>query len=176
MAAAPISHDVSTPSFSEALCYSLKVLKLDPRVSLKPEQRMAIQGVYDGNDVLVWSHTSLDKSLTFQTLPFVMDYKLRLVGTEKSSAVLVISPLVALMVDQVRSLRSRGVKCSMITTSGSAIAKELLGTEASLFTDSLFYCAPEAMVGSSWREALRGKLSTRIVAVVIDEAHCVSEW
>ena len=69
------------PSFSEALRFSLEALKLESQASLKPEQRMAIQAVYEGNDVF-----GFGKSLYFKTLPFV---KLRLVGTEKSSAVLV---------------------------------------------------------------------------------------
>ena len=102
-----------SPSFSEALHFSLSALK-QSQVSLKPEQRMAIQAVYEGNDVFVLLPTGFGKSLCYQTLPFVMDYKLRLVGTEKSSAVLVISPLVALMVDQVQSLRGRGVKSSSL--------------------------------------------------------------
>ena len=54
---------------------------------------MAIQAVYEGNDVFVLLPTGFGKSLCFQMLPFVTDYKLCLVGTEKSSAVLVISPL-----------------------------------------------------------------------------------
>ena len=82
-----------SPSFSEALHFSLSALKLESQVSLKPEQRMAIQAVYEGNDVFVLLLTGFGKSLCFQTLTFVMDYKLRLVGTEKSSAVLVILPL-----------------------------------------------------------------------------------
>ena len=82
-----------SPSFSEALHFSLSALKLESQVYLKPEQRMAIQAVYEGNDVFVLLLTGFGKSLCFQTLPFVMDYKLRLVGTEKSSAVLVILPL-----------------------------------------------------------------------------------
>ena len=46
-----------------------------------------------------------------------IDSKLGLVDTGKSSVVMVISPLIALMVDQVKSLRSRGVKCSILTSS-----------------------------------------------------------
>ena len=164
----------STSSFEEALLYSVKRLKLHSKVSLKPEQR--IEAVYDRSDVFVWLPTGFGKSLCFQTLPFVMDHKLALVGSQKSSAVLVVSPLVALMVDQVRSLRSCGVKASIIT-SGTGIGKEFLSSETSLTTDSLFYCAPEALVTSKWRDLLeKPEISSRIVAVVVDEAHCVSKW
>ena len=145
-------------------------------MSLKPEQRMAIQAVYAGSDVFVWLPTGFGKSLCFQTLPFLMDHKLGLVGTQKSSAVLVVSPLVALMVDQVRSVRSCGVKSS-ITTSEAGIAREFRSTEASFTSDSLLYCAPEALMQSKWRDVLRKHaVSSRIVAVVVDEAHCVSKW
>ena len=49
--------------------------------------------------------TSYGKSLCYQALPFIMDFKLGLVGSQKHSLVLVVSPLVVLMVDQVTSLR-----------------------------------------------------------------------
>ena len=105
-----------------------------------------------------------------------MDHKLGLVGTSKSSSVLVVSPLVALMVDQVKALRSCEVKSSIIT-SRSDLAKPLLATESSLCTDSLLFCAPEALVLQRWRDALDDPtVSERIIAVVIDEAHCVSKW
>ena len=125
MAAGPASS--STSNIEEALLYALRMLKLESRVSLKAEQRMAIEAIYSRNDVFVWLPTGYGKSLCYQTLPFVMDHKLSQVGTQKSSAVLVVSPLVALMVDQVRSLRSRGVKSSIIT-SESGIARDLLST------------------------------------------------
>ena len=166
----------STPNFSKALFHSLRVLQLDSRVVLKPEQRMAIQAVYEGRDVFVWLPTGFGKSLCFQALPFAMDHKLGLVGSRRSSAVLVVSPLVALMVDQVKSLRSRGVKSSIIT-SGTDIAKEFLSSEASLAADSLFYCAPEALMKRRWRETLeKAGVFSRVVAVIVDEAHCVTKW
>ena len=83
----------STSSFEEALLYSLSTLKLESTVSLKPEQRKAIQAVYAVSDVFVWLPTGFGRSLCFQTLPFLMDHKLGLVGMQKSSAVLVVSPL-----------------------------------------------------------------------------------
>ena len=58
---------------------------------------------------------------------------------------LVVSPLVALMIDQVKNLRSRDVKCSIVTSS-SGIDKDLLATDSSLCEDSLLFCTPEALM------------------------------
>ena len=53
----------------------------------------------------------------------------------------------------------------------------LLATEKDMSKSKLLFCAPEALVRGKWREALeQPELSYRIVAVVIDEAHCVSKW
>ena len=95
---------------------------------------------------------------------------------KSSSVVIVISPLVALMVDQIRSLRRRKVRAAIIT-SGGGVEKALLATEEDLAKCSHLYCAPEALVRSKWREVLeKPVISDRIVAVVVDEAHCVSQW
>ena len=79
--------------------------------------------------------------ICYQAISFVIDFKL---GLHKTSAILVVSPLVSLMVDQVEDLRRRKVKTSIIT-SGSDLAKPLLAGETSLCTDSLLFCAPEAL-------------------------------
>ena len=120
--------------------------------------------------------TGYGKSLCYQALPFLMDHKLGLVGTSRSSAVLVVSPLVALMIDQVRCLKSRGVKCSILTLS-VAVPNEYLASVQSLSSDSLLFCAPEALVLDRWRGYLDNRaISDRIVAVVVDEAHCIPTW
>ena len=90
--------------FSSSVTYALQKLGT-PDLVLKPEQRTAINAVYNGRDVFVWLPTGFGKSLCFHTLPFVFDYKLALTDV---SAVLVITPLIALMVVQERSLRSKG--------------------------------------------------------------------
>ena len=61
---------------------------------------MSIEAVYDRKDVFVWSPTGFGKILYFQVLSFVTDHKLGLIGTEKTCSVSIISPLVALMMDQ----------------------------------------------------------------------------
>ena len=69
-----------------------------------------------------------------------------------NSAVVVISPLIALMTDQVNGLRKSGVKASVITSSAS-VPKEMIATEKSLGSDTLLFCAPEALFISKWRAA-----------------------
>ena len=107
-----------------------------------------------------------------------MDFKRGLVDAAKSSTVLVISPLVALMIDQVKSLRSRDVKCCIMTSSSSCgVDKDLLGTDSSFLTDSLLLCTPKALVRSKWRQYFdNAKISERVVALVVDKAHCISKW
>lgn len=163
----------SSPTFSECVSYALLKLKMSD-ISLKAEQRSSMKAIFDGHDVFVWLPTGYGKSLCYHALPFLMDFKGAVVDSDNPSAVLVISPLI---IDQVKSLRSRGVKCSIITSSGSEIEKDLLGNESSLSGDSLLFCTPEALVRSKWRYAIEDtKVSSRIVALVIDEAHCVSKW
>ena len=72
---------LSSLEFSESLSYALSVLgKAD--LSLKEEQRDAISAVYGGSDVFVWLPTGFGKSICFQTLPFVFDFKLGFVGAQ----------------------------------------------------------------------------------------------
>ena len=149
-------------AFASAIAYSLDKLGI-PDIALKEEQQEAVKAIYEGKDVFVLLPTSFGKSLCYQVLPFVMDYKYSCTSTQKtSSSVLANSPPIALMIDQVESLGSRGVKCSIATSKG--VKKEFL------------FCAPEALVTSRWRDILEEPvISERVVAVVIDEAHCVSK-
>ena len=68
------------------------------RITVKEEQRSSMRAVYEGSDVFVWLPTGYGKSLCYQALPFLMDYKKGLVDSGKSCGVLVVSPLIALMV------------------------------------------------------------------------------
>ena len=165
-------------AFHDSIEYGLSAIACS-YLSLKDEQLSSVKAVYEGKDVFVWLQTGFGKSLCYQILPFVLDHKLGLIGTGKSSAVLVVSPLVSLMVDQVQKLRSRCAKASIISSGAGivAVAQELLATDASLQHDSLLFCAPESLMKRRWREALENPLvSSRIVAVILDEAHCVSKW
>ena len=164
--------------FEEGLAYTLKRIGKG-EMSLKDAQKQAIQAVYDGNDVFVWLPTGYGKSVCYECLPFLYDMKLdRHLSESERSVVLVISPLVSLMVDQVCSLRSRGVSAAVLSSQGS-IDKDLLATDQDLSTPgqfSLLFAAPEALVGiDKWRDKfLQTPLCDRIVGVAVDEAHCIS--
>ena len=85
---------------------------------------------------------------------------------ERDSAIIVVSPL---MEDQVSGLRKHGVNASIITSSAS-VTREHISTEGSLATDNVFFCAPEVLVASKWRDTFeRPEFSGRIVAVVVSK-------
>ena len=104
-------------------------------------------------------------------------YWLNRVDGRTSSVVLVVSPLVALMIDQVQSLRTRGVACA-IMSDHEGVEKCLLASETDFGDYHLLFCAPEAVIlVERWRQLIcESPLHSRIVAIAIDEAHCVSKW
>ena len=166
---------MSDPQFASLLSYAVSKVGKAGMV-LKPEQVQAVRHVYEGKDVFLWLPTGFGKSICYEILPFLFDLKL---ASAECSIVIVVSPLVSLMVDQVASLRSRGV-CAVIMSGHRGVGSNLLATDRDVETGKfrLLFCAPEAIIGSEkWREMmLRPPLSERVVAVAIDEAHCVSKW
>jgi ATP-dependent DNA helicase RecQ len=130
--------------------------------SFRPGQRDVVEAVLAGRDVVAVMPTGAGKSLCFQ-LPAVL-----LEGTT-----VVVSPLIALMKDQVDGLRARGVAAAAIH-SGLEPA-ERRGAEAALADArlALVYVAPERLASASFREAL-GR--ARVARLVVDEAHCISQW
>ena len=161
----------SVQGVDSALSYALQRLGCEAMM-LKPQQRESVKSVYEGKDVFLWLPTGFGKSLCYEVLPFVFDVKL----ARLDSVVIVVSPLVSLMTDQTRSLRSRGVKTAIMSSMGG-VEKDLLATPEDLEKSSFLFCAPEAIVCGRWREALeKPELAGRVVAVVINEAHCVSKW
>ena len=99
----------------------------------------------------MWLPTGFGKSVCLQALPFVSDYKLGLVSAQKTSIVLVVAPLVALMVDQVHSLREKGVGAVIISSGGreGRVAKALLATEDTMDCASLVFCSPDTPTPTS---------------------------
>ena len=154
-----------------SISYALKKICCSA-LTLKPEQTACIKYICEGKDVFLWLPTGFGKSLRYKVLPFVFDDKLG----RHDSVIIVVSPLISLMVDQVTSLRRRFVRAA-IMSSGSKVDKDLLATEDDLRKCSLLFCAPEVIDVSKWRETIaEPEFSSRVVAVVVDEAHCVSKW
>lgn len=114
-------------------------------------------------------------------MPFLFDYRLGRTGAPASrSTVLVVSPPVSLMIDQVSSLRERGVSAAILS-SHELCDKSLLATDKALQTPGMFsllFASPEAVIGATkCRErVLDFPLTERIVAVAVDKVYCVSKW
>lgn len=142
--------------------------------SLRDKQKEAILGFVRGRDVFVSLPTGSGKSLCYSILPKVFD-RLRKTST---SIVIVVSPLISLMKDQVHSLESKGVK-SMFVTKETARDCDDSSTEK-LYEGcfQIVFFSPEALLcNDTWREMLQTPIYLKnVVAFVIDEAHLVKKW
>ena len=126
-----------------------------------PQER-AIDGVLAGRDVLLTMPTGGGKSLVYQ-LPAVVD----------EGMTLVVSPLIALMKDQVDALRAHGVRATFVNSSISGGERERRLRAAAAGEVDLLYVTPERFRQPDFEAALPG-LPVRRLAV--DEAHCISQW
>lgn len=128
----------------------------------RPGQREAVETLLTRGKVLLVAPTGGGKSLCYQLPALVLP------GTT-----LVISPLIALMQDQVAALQARGVAATFLaSTLDAATIRERLASMAR-GEYRLVYVAPERLTSPDFRARL-AKLECRFVAV--DEAHCISEW
>ena len=158
--------------FTSSLTYALSCLKCGD-MKLKKKQLEAMKAIYDGNDVFLWLPTGYGKSICYQAIPFLYDYKLKraTLPPPMRSVCVVISPLVALMTDQVTKLRSIRVR-SAILSGSSGVDKSLLASVQDVKSGgySLLFCAPEAIVyGEHWRNMLSEEpLHSRVAPLAID--------
>ena len=125
-------------------------------------QREAVEAVLGGRDVLLTMPTGAGKSLAYQLPAIVLD-----------GLTLVVSPLIALMQDQVDQLRGRGVAASFVNSSidGAERARRLARARAGEL--DLLYVTPERFRSPAFLEALPELGVTRLA---VDEAHCISQW
>ncbi len=130
--------------------------------TFRPGQREAIEGLLADRRLLLVAPTGGGKSLCYQ-LPALL-----LEGTT-----IVVSPLIALMRDQVDALERLGIEATFLasTLDGAEMARRLDALERGEW--QLVYVAPERLVFPRFREILR---STEVPLFAIDEAHCISEW
>lgn len=163
-------------SFQGALRYALRMLRKE-NLLLKSEQLKAIESVYRGEDIFLLLPTGYGKSICFECLPFLFDYKLRLntLPRKEWTSILVVSPLISLMVNQVKSLKQRGVSAAILSEN-PGVDKDMQALSVLPGQYSLLYTAPEAVIDNDkWRQCMLD-LGGKIVCIVVDEAHCVSRW
>lgn len=126
-------------------------------------QREIIESALSGNDTMAIMPTGGGKSLCFQ-IPAL---------TEPDRVTLVISPLVALMNDQVQDLNKRGVNARKITNEISFEEQCDIINDVKNGKVTLLYLSPERLSSEKFREDM---MSFDIRQIVIDEAHCISQW
>ena len=128
----------------------------------RPMQEEIIRSVLEGNDTLALLPTGGGKSLCFQVPAMAMD-----------GLCIVISPLIALMKDQVETLRKKGITAFSITAENNRNeVKQILAT-AGDSNCKFLYVSPERLQTSLFQEYIFS-LGIRLIAV--DEAHCISQW
>jgi ATP-dependent DNA helicase RecQ len=128
----------------------------------RPGQEEIVSAVEAGRDVLAIMPTGGGKSLCFQ-LP----------ALTRDGVTLVISPLIALMRDQVRALTAAGVEAGALTSQSDAHETEAVFEAIDAGRLKLLYMAPERLAAAGTARLL-GRLKLALLAV--DEAHCVSQW
>ncbi|NJN88843.1 MAG: DNA helicase RecQ [Leptolyngbyaceae cyanobacterium SL_7_1] len=129
-------------------------------------QKPIIEAALENRDQLVIMPTGGGKSLCFQ-LPALL----------RPGLTVVVSPLIALMQDQVQALHDNGIGATFInsTLSGNQVRQREAGILSGHI--KLLYLAPERLLGEGFLPFLdRVHEQTRILSFAIDEAHCVSEW
>ncbi len=130
--------------------------------SFRPLQREIIAATLGGRDVFALLPTGGGKSLCFQ-LPALV----------RPGLTVVVSPLIALMKDQVDQLQASGVAATFLNSSldGDEARTRLRGLHRGEY--KLLYAAPERLMLDGWKDNLQ---NWNVACLAIDEAHCISEW
>ena len=128
----------------------------------RPLQEEVIEEVLTGKDVVVLMPTGGGKSVCFQLAAMMLP-----------GITLVISPLIALMKDQVDGLKMGGIKAEFLNSSLTAAEISRIQTDVLAEKIKLLYVAPERLVLPQFLMFLK---KIKISLIAVDEAHCISEW
>ena len=130
--------------------------------SFRPGQESVVSAILGGRDVMAVMPTGAGKSLCYQIPALVLP-----------GVTLVVSPLISLMRDQVSALLQNGVRAAYLNSSLTSRQYMLALDNARRGVYRIIYVAPERLLTSSF---LDFALQADIAQVVVDEAHCVSQW
>lgn len=130
--------------------------------TFRPLQEDIIKSVYDGADCLGLMPTGGGKSITFQVPALA-----------KEGVCLVITPLIALMKDQVENLKKRGINARAVYTGMTREELEITLNYCMYGDIKFLYLSPERIGTELFRNKVRGM---NINLIAVDEAHCISQW
>ncbi len=128
----------------------------------RPGQEEIISSILEGSDTLALLPTGAGKSLCYQVPALLLD-----------QLCLVISPLIALMQDQVRELSERGLNAVQLSSQQSRSEQDRILDNCRYGHTRFLFISPERLMNAEWLEAMT-QLPIGLVAV--DEAHCISQW
>src|SRR5438067_2130012 len=130
--------------------------------TLRPLQEQAMRAVLDGRDSLVVMPTGGGKSLCYQA-PAVL----------AGETTVVVSPLIALMKDQVDGLRSSGIAAAQIDSAQTSQERGAYERDLIQGAVRLLFVSPERLVSQGFQRLLK---QIKVRTFAIDEAHCISHW
>ena len=130
--------------------------------SFRPLQAEIIDSLLQGCDTLALLPTGGGKSVCYQLPALMLD-----------GICLVVSPLIALMKDQVQQLQSRGIKAACLISGTTGIEQEIVYNKCIHGNIKLLYVSPERLRQQVFIEHFR---QMRVSFIAVDEAHCISQW
>ena len=139
--------------------------------SFRPNQEQIVDALLDGRDVLAVMPTGAGKSVCYQVPALCLAERAKAQG--QVGFTLVVSPLISLMADQVRSLNAAGISAAFVNSSLSSAEQNVALQGASQGAYVLLYVAPERLETPQFA---RFCAACPPAMVAVDEAHCISQW